>query len=214
MNKTPCSQQNAATPDTLSSPDRREALRASSALLLCAGIGIGKSAFADTAAHSRPKVGDQLVRSDANGQPVPLRGAEILPDAKPLQAFPLEPTSGEVRNGTRLNKVILVRIAPADLTDETRPYAAAGVLAYSAVCTHQGCEVSEWVAKDKTLMCYCHFSKFSPRPRRRGGGRPSAAHPAPAAPEGGGRCAGGGRPLHLEPRRIQVRLISRSTPLT
>ena len=49
MNKTPCSQQNAATPDTLSSPDRREALRASSALLLCAGIGIGKSAFADTA---------------------------------------------------------------------------------------------------------------------------------------------------------------------
>jgi len=93
---------------------------------------------------------------------VPLRGAEILPDAKPLQAFPLEPTSGEVRNGTRLNKVILVRIAPADLTDETRPYAAAGVLAYSAVCTHQGCEVSEWVAKDKTLMCYCHFSKFSP----------------------------------------------------
>ena len=162
MNKTPCSQQNADTPDTLSSPDRREALRASSALLLCSGFGIGKSALADSGAHSRPKVGDQLVRSDANGQPVPLRGAEILPDARPLQAFPLEPASGEVRNGTRLNKVILVRVAPADLTDETRPFAAGGVLAYSAVCTHQGCEVSEWVAKDKTLMCYCHFSKFSP----------------------------------------------------
>lgn len=162
MNKTPCSQQNADTPETLSSPDRREALRASSALLLCAGFGIGKPALADTGAHSRPKVGDQLVRSDANGQPVPLRGTEILPDTRPLQAFPLEPASGEVRNGSRLNKVILVRVAPADLTDETRPYAAAGVLAYSAVCTHQGCEVSEWVAKDKTLMCYCHFSKFSP----------------------------------------------------
>lgn len=162
MNKTPCSQENADTPDTLSSPDRREALRASSALLLCAGFGLGKSALADSGTHSRPKVGDQLVRSDANGQPVPLRSAEILPDTRPLQAFPLEPASGEVRNGTRLNKVILVRVAPADLTDETRPYAAGGVLAYSAVCTHQGCEVSEWVAKDKTLMCYCHFSKFSP----------------------------------------------------
>ena len=34
--------------------------------------------------------------------------------------------------------------------------------AFSAVCTHQGCEISEWVPKDQTLMCYCHFSKFSP----------------------------------------------------
>ncbi|NML26237.1 Rieske (2Fe-2S) protein [Zoogloea sp. G-4-1-14] len=162
MNKTPHHPDHSHPVESPSSPERRDALRASSALLLCAGLGIGKAALAEGPSNSRPKAGDQLVRSDSEGNPVPLRSTEILPDTKPLPAFPLEPASGEVRSGSRLNKVILIRVAPGDLTEETRPYAAGGVLAYSAVCTHQGCEVSEWVAKDKTLMCYCHFSKFSP----------------------------------------------------
>jgi Rieske Fe-S protein len=31
--------------------------------------------------------------------------------------------------------------------------------AFSATCTHQGCQVSE--VADKTIECRCHFSKFS-----------------------------------------------------
>jgi Rieske Fe-S protein len=36
------------------------------------------------------------------------------------------------------------------------------VVAYSAVCTHQGCDVTEFVGAEKVLMCFCHFSKFNP----------------------------------------------------
>ncbi|WP_088179537.1 ubiquinol-cytochrome c reductase iron-sulfur subunit [Zoogloea sp. LCSB751] len=162
MKRTPSTPFVETTPDNVANPNRRETLKATSALLLCAGLGIGRNALADDDANSKPKVGDQLARTDAEGKAQPLRCNEIQADAKPVAAFPFEPASGEVRDGSRLNKVILVRVDPQELTDETRAYAAGGVLAYSAVCTHQGCEVSEWVAKDKTLMCYCHFSKFSP----------------------------------------------------
>lgn len=44
----------------------------------------------------------------------------------------------------------------------TRPLAADGVLAYSAFCTHQGCDVSSWLPKEQAFLCFCHFSKFAP----------------------------------------------------
>lgn len=151
-----------ATPETVSSPDRRKALKSTSALLLCSGLGLARQVLADDAANSHPKVGDQLARADGEGRPAAMHSTEILPNARPVPAFPLDPASGAMRDGSRLNKVILIRVAPQDLTPDVQPYAAGGVLAYSSVCTHQGCEISEWVPKDQTLMCYCHFSKFSP----------------------------------------------------
>jgi rieske iron-sulfur protein len=151
-----------ATPETVSSPDRREALKATSALLFCAGMGFARQALANDEANSHPKVGDQLARADDEGRPTAMRSAEILPNTKPVAAFPLDPASGAMRDGSRLNKVILIRVDPQELSPDVQPYAAGGVLAYSSVCTHQGCEISEWVPKDQTLMCYCHFSKFSP----------------------------------------------------
>jgi hypothetical protein len=36
----------------------------------------------------------------------------------------------------------------------------AGVLAFSAICTHQGCDVTEWSKGDKSLLCFCHLFLF------------------------------------------------------
>ena len=47
------------------------------------------------------------------------------------------------------------------MTPATRARAAGGVLAYSAICTHQGCDVKTWIAKEKVLACFCHASKFA-----------------------------------------------------
>ena len=47
------------------------------------------------------------------------------------------------------------------MTPETRARAAGGVLAYSAICTHQGCDVKTWLSKEKALVCYCHSTKFA-----------------------------------------------------
>jgi Rieske Fe-S protein len=59
--------------------------------------------------------------------------------------------------------VLLVRLPPAELSDETRGRSAAGIVAYSAVCTHTGCDVWEWQAARRILKCPCHFSEFDLR---------------------------------------------------
>lgn len=110
----------------------------------------------------RPQAGDRLARADADGKPVPLTADDIQPGAKPLQAFPIDAASGMLRDGSRFNKVLLVRLDPAAMDATTLARAAAGVLAFSAVCTHAGCDVTEWLPKETALLCFCHFSKFSP----------------------------------------------------
>ena len=57
--------------------------------------------------------------------------------------------------------MLLIRLPEAEMTAETRARAAGGVLAYSAVCTHQGCDTKTWLAKEKALVCFCHSSKFA-----------------------------------------------------
>ena len=96
---------------------------------------------------------------DPDAPLVPLRVADI-PLGKPVLAFPFDTTNQMVLNGSRLNKVVLMRFAESDLDASTRAQSAAGVLAYSALCTHQGCELKTWSAKEKLLVCFCHSSKF------------------------------------------------------
>jgi len=79
-----------------------------------------------------------------------------------VQAYPMAP-DGTVRSDNRLNLVILARFDPAALTDETRTRAADGVVAYSAICTHQACPVNMWSKERNALVCSCHGSLFDPR---------------------------------------------------
>jgi Rieske Fe-S protein len=45
---------------------------------------------------------------------------------------------------------------------ETRARSADGVVAYSGVCTHTGCDVTEWLPPLKHFKCPCHESEFDP----------------------------------------------------
>jgi rieske iron-sulfur protein len=60
-------------------------------------------------------------------------------------AWPKEPKTNVVRNGSRLNQVLLLRLNPDSLDDQTLPRAANGIVAYSAICTHAQCPVTGWV---------------------------------------------------------------------
>ena len=119
---------------------------------------------APLAIASRPAAaaapGDRLVEDDAEGAPAPLTLSDLKP-GKPMLAYPFDPSSGKRRDETRLIKVLLIRLPEAEMTAETRARAAGGVLAYSAVCTHQGCDTKTWLAKEKALVCFCHSSKFA-----------------------------------------------------
>jgi rieske iron-sulfur protein len=117
------------------------------------------SAFAEPA-DERPKRGDLLVPIE--GTEVRLLAPADIP-AAPLLAWPMDPVQKIVRNGSRLNKVLLVALDASTLVGATRERAAAGVVAYSAICPHAGCEVSGWVAGQNVIECACHNSRYNPR---------------------------------------------------
>ena len=85
----------------------------------------------------------------------------------PLHAWPKDPKTSVIRDGSRLNEVLVVKLDPAELDDETRSRAADGIVAYSAICAHAGCPVTAWVkgtAGDKDVFkCVCHNSEYDPR---------------------------------------------------
>jgi Rieske Fe-S protein len=132
-------------------------------LVLGAEFGAGlvdSPAFAD-AASERPKGGDVFVSTDGEGK-APLEVRDIPLGGPPVLAWPMDSAASLVRSGSRLNKVLLVRLDSSKLVGVTRERAAEGIVAYSAICPHAGCEVSVWVGDQQTLECSCHYSHYNP----------------------------------------------------
>ena len=151
-------------------PDRRLLSRRGLLLRLGAPLLWGAGSAPVHAARPdrlRPQAGDHLTLAEGEGRGAPLGPDRVELGAPPLIAFPLELTSGLVRDGSRLNQVLVVRLDPATLDPDTRAVAADGIVAYSAVCTHTGCPVSEWNASDARLVCPCHGSEFEAAARAR-----------------------------------------------
>ena len=121
-------------------------------------------AFAQTdAAHERPKEGDLLVNVTAAANPEPLKPEELLLDGKQTLAWPMDPETKALRNGSRLNKVLLLRLDPEGFDAETKERAAEGVVGYSAICPHTGCDVTNWHPDRRLLECPCHYSTYDPK---------------------------------------------------
>jgi rieske iron-sulfur protein len=142
--------------------ERRLVLKAGFA----AGVGAllsSRPAFAaQDEAAARPKEGDLLVRAD-DPQHRPLRAEDVPRNSRQINAWAMDPADRTVRRGSRLNALILLRLDEAALAPETRARAADGVVAYTAICTHNGCDVDDWIAERASLSCSCHQSEFDPR---------------------------------------------------
>jgi len=157
-------------------PQRRKALKAAAGMALLAGAGLRPA----QAAEDGPRTGDWLVLADDEAKK-PIGAADVKLGEKPLIAYPFDPAAKAVRDGSRMNRILLVRLDPGSLDGATQPRAAEGVVAYSAFCTHMGCDVNAWVAAEKVLLCFCHFSKFDPSQEAAVTGGP-APRPLPALP--------------------------------
>ena len=112
-------------------------------------------------ASARPQEGDLLVRA-GDSSLRPLTPDDIPNGARQTFAWAMDPVDKTVRNGSRLNQVLLLRLDAETLHPETRSLAAQGVVAYTAICTHTGCEVDDWLSDEKLLYCPCHGSTFDP----------------------------------------------------
>jgi rieske iron-sulfur protein len=109
-----------------------------------------------------PQPGDRLIflAGPKRGQPV--RSDDLELGGPQVQAYPADP-NGAMRDGSRLNLVILVRVGSDGLGKETRERSADGVVAYSGVCTHEACPVNMWSTDRKAVVCSCHGSTYDPK---------------------------------------------------
>jgi rieske iron-sulfur protein len=140
---------------------RRAVLK--SALCLGFGLVVGPELALgqDDPASMRPKEGDLLIGT-GDSTMKPLTADDILPGAAPTLAWSMDPSSKTVRSGSRFNRVLLVRLDAGKLSADTRTAAAEGIVAYTSICTHAGCDVGDWLAGEQLLYCSCHSSKFDP----------------------------------------------------
>jgi len=115
---------------------------------------------ASPAAKLRPQPGDQLAFAAGERAGKPMLASDLTLGAAPIAAWPLEPASGLLRDGSRLNQVRVLRLAAESLSPRTAPNAADGVVAYASMCSHAGCDVAGWDAAANHLICPCHGSTF------------------------------------------------------
>jgi Rieske Fe-S protein len=145
-------------------------------LPLTARLVIGQ----DDPASVRPTKGDLLIKA-GDSIKKPLTPNDIRLGAPPIIAWPMDPKDRTVRRGSRLNQLLVLRLNADKLSPETRSRAVGGVVAYTAICTHTGCEVDDWLADEQLLHCPCHSSTFDPRDSAKVVGG-EAPRPLPAIP--------------------------------
>lgn len=131
--------------------------------------------------NARPQEGDRLVFADGDNKGTPIKLDALPLGGPPATAMPQDAASGTVRDGSRLNQILLVRLDPARLQGDTQGRSAQGVVAYSAVCTHAGCDGFAWAAEKQMYKCPCHDSEFDPADGAKIAGGP-ATRRLPALP--------------------------------
>jgi rieske iron-sulfur protein len=138
---------------------RRAALEIGLCLALTPRLALAQT----DAARERPREGDFLVAVTAASSPEPLTPDDVPLGGTQTFAWPMDPETKTVRNGSRLNKVLLLRLDPEGFNAETKERTADGVVAYSAVCVHTGCDVTNWHPDRQLLECPCHYSTYDPK---------------------------------------------------
>ena len=110
--------------------------------------------------NARPQNGDRFVLAEGERKGAVVKLDDLKTGAPPITVMPQDPASGTVRDGSRLNQILLVRLDESQIKAETKARAAQGVVAYSAVCTHTGCDGLSWAAEKLWFKCPCHESEF------------------------------------------------------
>lgn len=130
---------------------------------LLAGAGSALAAALVLPAFSLgPLPGQDLFRTawKAGSRVVDETGQPIRPTDLPLNSVRTVFPEGFV--GRPDSQTLLIKVRPADLQlpDGRDAWAPDGAVAYSKVCTHAGCPVGLYRARQHQLLCPCHQSTF------------------------------------------------------
>ncbi len=127
---------------------------------LATGIALPMSALGQAPNRMKPQPGDQLVFEEGPNQDALVRPELLELEQRPLSALARDPETQVLRDGSRLNRVMITRIDTEKMSSRYQANAASGVIAYSAVCTHTGCDVINWDEGLLRMACPCHESQF------------------------------------------------------
>lgn len=110
------------------------------------------------AAGARPEPGHRLafMVGDRKGQEI--KPEDLVVGSAPVLAYPLD-ASGTLLE-SRIAMLTVVRLKESDIGDTVKPHAADGIVAYSALCTHYGCPITNIDPSHTKIVCNCHGSVF------------------------------------------------------
>jgi rieske iron-sulfur protein len=140
------------------------------ALAIGASLAAGRSAAVQedqSGSDARPQKGDSLVLSEGDHEGEVIKPNDLTLGGPPVHAWPKDPKTSVIRKGSRLNEILVIKLDPGEMDEETRSCSADGIIAYSVICTQAGCPVSEWAKAEEVnknvLKRPCHNSEFNPR---------------------------------------------------
>ena len=102
-----------------SDPTRRAMLL--TALATCACLATAEPSIAEDdqpGSNERPQKADMLVFSEGEHAGEVIKPGDLKPGGPPVRAWPKDPKTAVIRNGSRLNEILVVRLDPAELDDD------------------------------------------------------------------------------------------------
>ena len=148
--------------------ERRDVLKGACALAgATAVVSIGGSLPAFAADQKDvPMVGDVFVYVDGPKKGSVAMVADIPVDEKHVITVQAATPDGKLREGDNCTAV-LFRTTPEKVPADIKSESAEGIIAYSAVCTHQGCMMTEIHETSVAvaaygIICPCHDAIFDP----------------------------------------------------
>ena len=143
-------------------PSRRKFLKIAAATGAAVAMPAARAQAA--AASSPAMIGDALVYADGPNAKKPVKAAD-LKEGVAVLAMVADPKTKAARDPVN-SSVVLVKLKPAEIKDSSKKNAAGSVVAYSSICTHQGCPAQQIGSLGQgkgNVICTCHGSIYDPR---------------------------------------------------
>ena len=146
--------------------DRRSVVAGAAAIGAFSGLATSQANAAGKTVKDNPEkmpvqTGDriQIIKGPNKGKL--LRVDMLVEGDKQIEAFPFDPEHEVLRRKYRLNRLLILKLNPAEMNKETQARSADGVLVFSALCTHRACTIKSWMPEERHLRCHCHLSQFA-----------------------------------------------------
>ncbi len=144
--------------------NRRTFLKISAATGLAVGAtALGATPKPGTATSAPAKAGDVLLYQDGPNKGKPVKAADLKAGTA-VWAIVADPATKKPRDATK-SAVVIVKLPSGKIKASSKPNAVGDVVAYSSVCTHQGCpakQLGDVGAGKGNIICTCHGSIYDP----------------------------------------------------